>query len=390
MQQQKPAPVAGWGLWNLGFRPFYLLAALLAAVSVPLWALQFSGWLTRPVFETAAWHAHEMVFGYALAVIIGFLLTASRNWTGRATPTGRHLMALAALWMLARALTLSPWLEASMLANLAVPWAVAWALWRVLSAVQNRRNYFFVALLILMGCVSVVLHLQKAGVLAASPSEALKTALDLVVFIIAVMAGRVVPMFSNNGVPGLKATRNDTIEHLALGSVLVLACLDALGLQGLAMAVLLLLAMLIHGARWLLWQPWGTRKNALVWVLHAAYFWLPVHLALRAAAEMQWIASGAATHALTMGLLGMITLGMMTRTALGHTGNPLRAGKAEVWMYSLVMGATLLRVVGPLVLPQHTLVAVLAAAVLWSAAFALYLWRYTPLLIRPRADGQPG
>lgn len=382
--------MAGWGLWNLGFRPFYLLAALLAAVSVPLWALQFSGWLAQPVFETAAWHAHEMVFGYALAVIIGFLLTASRNWTGRPTPTGGHLMALAALWLLARVLTLSPWLGASMLVNLAVPWAVAWALWRVLSAVQNRRNYFFVALLVLMGCMSAVLHLQKAGALAASPSEALKTALDLVVFIIVVMAGRVVPMFSNNGVPGLKATRNNTIERLALGSVLVLACLDALGLQGPAMAVLLFLAMLIHGARWLLWQPWGTRKNALVWVLHAAYFWLPVHLALRAAAEMQWIVSGAATHALTMGLLGMITLGMMTRTALGHTGNPLRAGTAEVWMYSLVMGATLIRVVGPLVLPQHTLVAVQVAAVLWSAAFAVYLWRYTPLLIRPRADGQPG
>ena len=125
-------------------------------------------------------------------------------------------------------------------------------------------------------------------------------------------------------------------------------------------------------------------------MLQVAYFWLPVHLALRAAAEMQWIVSGAATHALTMGLLGMITLGMMTRTALGHTGNPLRAGAAEVWMYSLVMGATLIRVVGPLVLPQHTLVAVQVAAVLWSTAFVVYLWRYTPLLIRPRADGQPG
>lgn len=390
LQQQSPPPARGWGLWNLGFRPFYLLAALLAAVSIPLWVLQMSGWLVRPVFETAAWHAHEMVFGYALAVIIGFLLTASRNWTGHPTPTGWRLMALAGLWVLARLLTLSPWWWASLVMNVAVPWAAAWALWQVLSAAKNRRNYFFVCLLVVMGCVTAVLHLQKAGVLAAYPREVLQAALDVVLFIVVVMAGRVVPMFSNNGVPGLNATRNQQIERLALGSVLLLAGLDALGLQGAGMAAVLGFATVIHGARWLLWKPWGTRKNALVWVLHAAYFWLPVHLALRACTEMQWLVPGVATHALTVGLLGMITLGMMTRTALGHTGNPLRAGTAEVSMYWLVMMAAVVRVAGPVLAPQHTLMAIQLSAALWSAAFGVYLWRYTPLLTRPRADGQPG
>lgn len=390
LQLEKTVPAAGWGLWNLGFRPFYLLAALLAAVSVPVWVLQFSGWLVHPVFETASWHAHEMIFGFALAVIMGFLLTASRNWTGRATPTGKRLLALVLLWLLARMLTLSPWVWASLAANVAVPWAAAMALWQVLSAVKNRRNYFFVLWLVLMGCLTAWLHLQKAGVLAAASRETLTSALDVILFIVVVMAGRVVPMFSNNGVPGLGATRNALIERLALASVLLLAALDALGLQGDGMAAVLLLSMAVHWIRWLLWKPWRTRRHALVWVLHAAYFWLPVHLALRAGAQWQWWGGGAATHALTMGLLGMITLGMMTRTALGHTGQPLRAGKAEVGMYVLAMLAALVRVGGPLVAPQHTLVAVQIAAVLWSAAFAVYLWRYAPLLTRPRADGQPG
>lgn len=387
---QKTVPALGWGLWNLGFRPFYLLAALLAAVSVPLWVLQFSGWLAHPVFEAASWHAHEMIFGYALAIVIGFLLTASRNWTGRPTPTGKSLMALAILWLLARVLPLSPWVWASLVVNVAVPWATAWALWKVLSAVKNRRNYFFVGWLVIMGGLTAWLHLQRAGVLAASSGETLSTALDVILFIVAVMAGRVVPMFSNNGVPGLGATRNTVVEQLALGSVLLLAGLDALGVQGAGMAAVLFLTMAIHGVRWLLWKPWGTRRNALVWVLHAAYFWLPVHLALRAGAQLQWWMPGAATHALTMGLLGMLTLGMMTRTALGHTGQPLRAGRAEESMYVLVMLAAAIRVSVPLLMPQHTLVAVQFAAVLWSVAFGVYLWRYTPLLTRPRADGQPG
>jgi len=386
--EEPPQPAARrLALWDLGFRPFYLLAALLAALSVPLWALQFSGLLTQPVLRGSAWHAHEMVFGYALAVVIGFLFTAGRNWSGQPTPTGKPLMALAALWLLARLLVLSPWLWASLLLNLAVPWAAAWGLWRALHAAGNKRNYFFVGLLVAMGLASAAVHLGQAGVLRL---PGLNIGLDLLLFMIAVMAGRVVPMFSNNGVPGMRATRQPQVEKAALGSVLLLLALDLLGVEGAVLAAALLAAALAQGLRLALWQPWKSWRNPLVWVLHLAYAWLPVHLLLRAGATLGWIAPGPATHALTLGVIGLITLGMITRTALGHTGRPLKAGPVEISAYLSMLLAALLRVLFPLLAPASLMLGVQLSAALWSLSFVLYLLRYTPLLMRPRPDGQAG
>lgn len=390
LQEPRPRQGGGFALWALGFRPFYLLAALLALLSVPLWALQFSGLLEQAWLRGAVWHGHEMVFGYALAVIIGFLFTAGRNWSGQPTPTGKALMALAGLWLLARVLVLTPYAAAAMAVNMAVPWLAAWGLWRALRAGGNRRNYFFVGLLAAMGVAVGALHLGLMGVFTPPAGLGLPLALDIVLFMITVMAGRVLPMFSNNGVPGMQARREPWVEKAALGSVLALMALDALGAGGPLLAAALGLALLVHLRRWWLWQPWKTLRHPLVWVLHAAYLWLPIHLALRAAAALGLIAAGPATHALTVGLIGLMTLGMITRTALGHTGRPLRAGRIEQAAYLAMLGAALLRVFLPLLAPQALMLSVQLSAALWSLAFALYLWRYTPLLLRPRADGMPG
>ncbi|PXW93363.1 uncharacterized protein involved in response to NO [Sphaerotilus hippei] len=383
-------PARRLALWDLGFRPFYLLAAALAVLSVPLWALQFSGLITPPWLRGSLWHAHEMVFGYTLAIVVGFLFTAGRNWSGRPTPTGWPLMALALLWLAGRVLVLTPWGVAAAVVNVAFPLLAAWGLWRALHAGRNRRNYFFVGLLLLMALACAVLHLGQLGWIVLPAGPGLPVALDVLLFMIAVMGGRVIPMFSNNGVPGLKARRDPRLEKLALGSVLLLLAADALGLQGLPLVLLLGVALLAHGVRLLLWQPWKTLSNPLVWVLHLAYAWLPVHLALRIAAQAGWVPSGLATHALTVGLIGGITLGMITRTALGHTGRPLQAGPVETTAYLLVTLAALVRVGGPLLEPAWLMPATLGSAGLWSLAFVLYLVRYTPWLLQPRADGQPG
>jgi uncharacterized protein involved in response to NO len=377
-------------LWDLGFRPFYLLAALFAALSVPLWALQFSGVIAQPWLRGPLWHAHEMVFGYTLAIVVGFLFTAGRNWSGQATPTGPALMALAGLWLAGRVLVLTPWGVAAAAVNVAFPLLAAAGLWRALRAGANRRNYFFVGLLLALAGAAAVLHLGQLQWLGLPAGLGLPVALDLVLFIIVVMTGRVVPMFTNNGVPGAQARREPRLETLALGSVLALLAADASGLQGLPLALLAALALAAHTARWVLWQPWKTLRQPLVWVLHAAYFWLLAHLGLRAAAALGWVAAGPATHALTVGLIGMLTLGMITRTALGHTGRPLRAGRIETAAYLAMLGAALARVVLPLIDAAWLMPAVAASAALWSLAFVLYLLRYTPLLLWPRADGQPG
>jgi uncharacterized protein involved in response to NO len=379
-----------FALWRLGFRPFYLLASVFAALSIPLWALQFSGWLGHAYLQGPIWHAHEMIFGFALPVVVGFLFTAGRNWTNLPTPTGVRLAALAALWLAARILVLTPFGWAAAVANTAFPLAAAIALAIPFFKAGNRRNYFFVGLLVMMALASLAVHLEQLGVWQLPALAGIQVALDIVLFIVVVMAGRVVPMFTNNGVPGAAASRRPFVEQLALGSVLALLAVDLLQLGGAVLALLAVVAALGHLARWALWQPWKTLRTPLVWVLHAAYLWIPVHLVLRAAAALGWLAPTFATHALTVGAIAGMIIGMMTRTARGHTGRPLRADRWEVACYLLVLLAALVRVFLPMLAPALTLHAVLCSAVLWSAGFGLYAVRYWPVLTRPRLDGKPG
>ena len=386
----RAAAPRGFALWQLGFRPFYLLASLFAAASILLWALQFDGYLAAPYLSGPLWHAHEMLFGFTLAVVVGFLFTAGRNWTGLPTPTGWKLAALCGLWLAARVLVLTPWGWASALANAAFPFAAAIALAVPFVRAGNRRNYFFVALLALLGLASLAVHLNQLGVLALPAWAGIQLALDIVLFILSVMGGRVIPMFTNNGVPGAGAERRPVVEKLALGSVLALLAADALRLPASLVAAVAAIAACAHLARWLLWHPWATRRAPLVWVLHLAYAWIPVHLALRALAAPGWVPSSAATHALTVGAIGGLVIGMMTRTARGHTARPLRADGWDMAAYVLVAAAALVRVLLPLAAPGLLLQAVLASGVLWSAGFAAYALRYLPVLMRPRLDGKPG
>jgi uncharacterized protein involved in response to NO len=229
-----PAQAQRFTLWQIGFRPFYLLAGAFAALSIALWALQFAGWLGRPYLQGAMWHAHEMLFGFTLAVLVGFLLTAGRNWSGRLTPSGWPLAAMAALWVAGRVLVLTPFGWAAALTNAAFPLAAAIALAIPFIAARNRRNYFFVALLLLMSAAVLTVHLAQLGVLQLPGWIGIQLALDTMLFIMAVMGGRVIPMFTNAGVPGANATRRPALEKLALGSVLALLLFDALQLHGAA------------------------------------------------------------------------------------------------------------------------------------------------------------
>ena len=218
---EEPAPRVpppGFALWALGFRPFYLLASIFAALSIGLWALQFSGMLGSPYLQGPLWHAHEMLFGFALAVIVGFLFTAGRNWSNRPTPTGAKLAALALLWVAGRVLVLTPFGWAAAVVNAAFPLAAAVALAVPFIASGNKRNYFFVALLLLMSLATMAVHLDHLEVLALPGWLGIQVALDVVLFIVAVMGGRVIPMFTNNGVAGANAARQPLVEKAALAA----------------------------------------------------------------------------------------------------------------------------------------------------------------------------
>ena len=378
-------------LFAVGFRPFYLLAGIFAALSVPLWAARFAGWLGEWVyFSESVWHAHEMIFGYAFAVMVGFLFTAVRNWTGRPTPSGASLAAIALAWLAARVLVFTPWTELAAFADAAFALAAAAGIAVPLIASGNRRNYFFVALLVLLGAVNLCFYLAKDDVLDVPVGVGLQIALDLILFVMAVMAGRVIPMFTANAIPGAAPRRVPWLDRAALAAVLLLVAADAVEAPEAAMALLAAAAALLHGVRLALWRPWRTLGRPLVWILHASYAWIVVHLALRAFGELGLIMPSLATHALTVGAIGGLTRGMMTRTARGHTGRPLEAGGGEVAAYVLIQLAALVRVFGPMFFPALYLDAIIVSGALWSLAFLAFTVVFWPVLTRARLDGRPG
>ena len=380
----------GFALWALGFRPFYLLASMHAALSIVLWAAQLAGWLPHARLTSPTWHAHEMLFGFVLPVIVGFLLTAGQTWSGRRTLNGVPLMSLALLWLVARILVWTPWGWLAAIANTAFPLFAAVALAVPLVKAGVRRNYFFIGLLVLMGAASFGIHASRLGMPVLADWIGLPQALDCVLLIMVVMAGRIVPPFTKNGVPGAQPRRLPWLDTAAPAAVLVILVADLTQVQGIPMALLLLLALLANGWRLALWDSLRTRRTPLVWILHLGYAWIVMHLALRTLAEFDLISASLATHALTVGAIGTLTMGMMTRTARGHTGRPLKADRFDVACYLLVLTSAVVRVFVPMAVPAWLMPSAIVSAALWSSAFTLYTVRYWPVLTRSRVDGKPG
>jgi uncharacterized protein involved in response to NO len=361
---------------------------LFAAIAVPVWAVAYSGAIELPM-AGIWWHAHEMIFGFAVAVIIGFLFTAGRNWTGLDTPTGKPLMVLAAVWLAGRvamAFGSGVWVAIVDLAFLPV---AAGVLLKVLIKAKSKRNYFVGALPAMLALANLFFHLSVLGVIEADPLTAMHLALGLVVLLETIVGGRVIPMFTFNAVRGVKQWRNVKLDWAAAIATGVALLLWALGAGAWAGAVSLIAAAL-QAARLGGWNPWATRGQPILWVLHLAYLWIPLGLALVALTQFGVLPRSAGIHALAIGATGGLIIGMMTRTALGHTGRMLTAGRIETAAYALVLLAALARVLTVGFIPAAQFGGVHAAATLWSLAFLLYLWRYSPYLWYARVDGKEG
>lgn len=386
-----PPALRGWPLLRLGFRPFYLLAAGLACLSVPWWIGVFLGH-TAPgvVFSPLLWHAHEMLFGFAAGVIVGFLLTAVRAWTGLPTPRGPVLGALALLWLAARlAAFTGPYALYAVLDVALLP-VVAVLLLRVLIQAGNRRNMPLISLLLAMGVANAVFHLTMLGAIDVAPLTPLYAELALVVMVVCVMTGRVVPVFTKNVTPGLVIQTSKGFEYWLLGASALALALWVFAPPGVVTAAACLLAAGFHVVRLWRWQLHVTLTRPILWILHLSCAWFPVAFVLLALAQWGWVAPSLAVHALGVGVIGGLIIGMVTRTARGHTGRPLRASRGEVLAYALVMVAAVLRALVPAVAPGWYVPTLSVAAVLWALAFAIYLVVYTPWLTRTRLDGKDG
>ena len=377
-------------VFNLGFRPFYLLAALFATLAVPLWLAQYFGVIgAQPGASAMAWHAHEMVFGFAVAVIVGFLFTAVRNWTGLPTPSGARLAGLCALWIAGRVAMLRAPDAIGAAIDIAFLPVVAMVLWSPLARTRNR-NRFFIGILLLLAAANFAFHLARLNVPLGAPNQYVKLALYLVVFIVAIMAGRVTPSFTKNAIPQARIHTWPWLDRVALALLALTFAVHASGAAPRLAGVLAALAALAHAARVAGWDPLSTRGRPILWILHLSYAWIPIGLLLLACAAFGVVPEVIALHAFGAGAVGGMVIGMITRTARGHSGLPLQVGGAEVFAYLLVHLGALLRVLPALIAPSAYVVALAVSGVLWSLAFAVYLWRYVPVLTQPRLDGKPG
>jgi uncharacterized protein involved in response to NO len=347
-----------------------------------------------PYLGATYWHAHEMVFGFAAAVLAGFLLTAVSNWTQRETLVGAPLIALCVLWLLGRvAIAFATLLPRGIPAIVDVAFlpTLIVVLARPLFASKNRRNFVVLGILTALLAANVAVHLDALGLAPGWRRRGCLVGVDVVVVVILVIAGRVFPMFTRNAT-GMKTIRSSPrLDILTVGAIVLLCVLDAVIPDHMATAVVAASAGVLAAARTVHWGARHSVKHPLLWILHLGYAWIPFGLVLRAIAVVDHaIPPSLATHALTAGAIGSLTLGMMARVALGHTGRVLTVSKPVAAAFALITLAALVRVLGPLAQPGWYLATVLCAGSLWSLAFLLYLVSYTPFLLFPRIDGKPG
>ena len=379
-------------LFALGFRPFYLLAALFAALSLPFWVFEHLGGM--PLFGGylvgVLWHAHEMVFGFAVAVIAGFLFTATRSWTGLDTPSGAPLTALAALWLAGRVLVITgPGPIAAVVDASFLP-IVAFALWLPLRRARSP-NQFFVGILLGFAVLNIMFHVAHLHRTDWPALSAVEGALAIVVLMVTIMGGRVVPAFTVNAIPTARVRRYARLDQAAITTVILAMGAYLTAAMPVITAVLAFAAAIVNAARLVLWDPLATRRAPILWILHVSYAWIPIGFALLGLGVLRGTELPVyAMHAFGVGAIGGMVIGMITRTARGHTGRPLQAGAMEVSAYALVHLAALLRVFAPIVWPSGYVVFVIGSTALWSLAFAIYAIVYFPILTRPRVDGKPG
>lgn len=386
--------------FSYGFRPFFLGSAVYAALAMTVWivwvASAAAGWSQSwlPVAGSAfAWHAHEMVFGFAGAAIGGFLLTAVPNWTGALPLSGLPLVLLFAAWLVGRVAmglsALMPYPVAAALDVLFLPVLGAFAA-RQLFMRPALRNLVFLVLLAAMTLSNVLFHLGNGGYLSVDPLATIRAGVLIVVVMIAIIGGRIIPAFTHNWFHGKRAStqmpqRLPWLDKIALASLVVFAVIDTGGGNEWLIGIAALIAAFSNGARLVLWRGVFTREEPIVWILHVGYAWIVLGLMLAALCALSGaVSSVLVSHAFGTGAVGTMIIAVMSRASLGHTGRRLIAPRTIVWAYYLVTLAAVLRVAGPMLAPEHYTTALAGAGLAWIGAFVLFAYVYAPILTTPR------
>ncbi|WP_194755757.1 NnrS family protein [Aliidiomarina indica] len=390
-------------LWRQAFRPFFLLGALFSAIAMSLWGLVLAGHISlNPYHNVMFWHQHEMLFGFVVAIILGFLLTAVQNWTGLRSTHGGTLAILVGLWLSARVLmlfgALAPaWLV--IIVDLALLPVAALLFARLLVNAKQSRNLFFVPILLALAAMNAATH---AGVVYGRfdwIQYGTNNAVWLITLIMVVISGRVLPMFTANGTQTERVQPKAWIELGALCSVWLIVVLHVFALTAYlpdrAFAVLFAFAAVMTAIRLIRLRFWITLRTPLLWSLHLSVAFIPLAFALfalrYAGIELSnSISHSTAIHTLTVGAMGVMILSMMARVSLGHSGRPLKPSPLMSVAFLFVIAAALVRIGanwGPI---ADMITWYQWAVVSWVLAFVIFIVLYLPVFLTPRADGRPG
>jgi uncharacterized protein involved in response to NO len=389
-------PVPAFALFSMGFRPFFLVAGLFALVGIFIWGNFFVyGWpAPRLPFPPVLWHAHEMIFGYGMAVAAGFLLTAVRNWTKIPTPSGIPLAGLVMLWLAAR---LAAWVIHAQVLPMAL-FDLAFDLWLVVAIfipilrAKQHQNIGIASKIILLTLANLCFYLGVSGVLAQGIGWGLYSGLYVLLALVYSMARRVLPFFIERGVGYPVALRNWVwIDRASIYVFVLFLVADVFWRNVPVSAALACLLFAVHVVRMAGWHTWGIWKKPLLWVLYVGYGGATFGFLLKALAPFTSFAPSLAIHAFALGGIAIITAGMMARISLGHTGRDIQhPSRLLAPAFISLFVAYIARVLLPLIAPAYYLLWLGMAQAAWLIAFALFVWIYAPILIAPRADGMPG
>ena len=393
LSKNKPLARNSFALFELGFRPFFLLGSVFAFLAIIPWVLTLHGALSNsnlaPNYSTW-WHAHEMIFGFALAIIMGFLLTAAQDWTGVPSARGGLLIGLVVLWLLPRvglatlaALPQFPlWLWAC--SDLAATIGVTLVLARMIVKVQQWRNAPFVLIMSVFALLNAMSYYDHASGQSAWATHIHYAAVWLIAIVVNLMGGRVIPAFTQNAVKyGRKPESPWLLRLTSIGLVLMgLAWLFDVPLALRIVAGFTALALFY---RWHLWGWYATARTPLLWSLHISFVALPLACALLA---LGYPTSGA-LHLLTIGAIAGLIIAMMSRVSLGHTARMLVAPRWMKIAYAAIIIAAVLRALATY-WPQAYLPLIDASVLFWLLSFGCFWVYYTPMLLRARLDGKRG
>jgi uncharacterized protein involved in response to NO len=385
---QPPQPK--FALFALGFRPFFLGAGVFAVLLIALWLVFYRGNFPLALFiPPAQWHAHEMIFGFTGAVIAGFLLTAVQNWTGMKTPSGMPLAILFLLWLAGRLVPFVPDSPSELYAliDAALFPAVMVAIARPILRAKQLRNAAFPVMLAMLTMANLLVHAEWLGY-AQTANIGFMLAIYTIVLMMVVMGGRVIPSFTDNKLR-TKARRWKVIEWLAPATTLATLAAVLILPVSFVTALIAAIAAVVHAVRLAGWHTGKYWSVPLLWVLHLGYGWIVIGFALTALAALEIVAPTLALHAFTAGAMGTLTLGMMARVSLGHTGHMLEPAKLINLSFVLMTAAACIRVFLPVIANAQQM-AVMLSGLFWISAFALFVFIYTPILILRRVDGKAG